>query len=644
MASATPSSSSRAGGAVRPADDDSASYHSDSSFDSHDDQDWADWVEDQPPALALFPDQDGSYPTLPSALAAIQDGAQKGCDVRNVVRTLDLDTLGAIRLVNRIRRLKLAPSDVNALTGNEDWWQGEQELKPVDGGDEDPLLQFDFDGEQFGDDGHGHLDRASTAAAPTAAAAGGAASEQIEQLQHELEATRATLREVQSRLLATMGVSSSSLDSDRRGPVAGLKPTAKLAKLTPGGKEGRDDDSHYFDSYASNDIHQTMISDRARTLSYARFLLSPANSHLIRGKTVMDVGCGSGILSLFCARAGAKRVVAIDASNVAKRARANVEENGFGHVVTVVQGKVEDLDDELAQYAAGVDLLVSEWMGYFLLYECMLPSVLYARDRYLAPTGILAPSHCRMTLAAVSDQELLHERIHFWNDVHGFRMSEMQKGLYDEAYTEELKNDAVVSDVCDIYDLPLQVLSYRQPTFTSPFTLTIKEEETTIHALASWFDTWFTPDSKPWPRSAQTGEEEKRDTVGGERLQGLGACTVEAPTESDVYGLDLQGSAVTAPPPPPPEQEGAKGEVVSFTTGPHGLMTHWKQTVFLLKQPIQASRGDTITGSIQVIQSADNSRELEVELHYEVRPASLGPVRTKGEGVGTRLVQLYKVR
>ena len=143
---------------------------------------------------------------------------------------------------------------------------------------------------------------------------------------------------------------------------------------------------------------------------------------MIQGKTVMDVGCGSGILSLFCARAGAKHVLAIDASDVADRASANVEENGFGHVVRVFKGKIEALDDDLRAWAGQVDLLVSEWMGYFLLYESMLPSVLYARDRYLRREGILAPSHCRMLLAAATDCSALCERTRFWRNVYGFRM------------------------------------------------------------------------------------------------------------------------------------------------------------------------------------------------------------------------------
>jgi hypothetical protein len=56
-----------------------------------------------------------------------------------------------------------------------------------------------------------------------------------------------------------------------------------------------------------------------------------------------------------------------------------------------------------------------------------------------------------MTLAAVSDSELLHQRVHFWNDVHGFKMTAMTKGLMDEAYTEGLSAKAVVTDVANIY-------------------------------------------------------------------------------------------------------------------------------------------------------------------------------------------------
>ncbi len=48
---------------------------------------------------------------------------------------------------------------------------------------------------------------------------------------------------------------------------------------------------------------------------------------------MIDVGAGSGILSLFSAKAGAKQVFAVEASGVAKAAKKLIEKNGLDHVV-----------------------------------------------------------------------------------------------------------------------------------------------------------------------------------------------------------------------------------------------------------------------------------------------------------------------
>ena len=75
-----------------------------------------------------------------------------------------------------------------------------------------------------------------------------------------------------------------------------------------------------------------MIQDSVRTATYASFILQ--NADLFRDAIVLDVGCGTGILSLFAARAGAKRVIAVDASDIAKKARRIVDANDFQDVIT----------------------------------------------------------------------------------------------------------------------------------------------------------------------------------------------------------------------------------------------------------------------------------------------------------------------
>ena len=94
----------------------------------------------------------------------------------------------------------------------------------------------------------------------------------------------------------------------------------------------RDDDTHYFESYAENDIHAVMINDKVRTATYAKFILS--NPEVFRDAVVLDVGCGTGILSLFAAKAGAKRVFAIDASDIAEKAESIVKVNELDNVIT----------------------------------------------------------------------------------------------------------------------------------------------------------------------------------------------------------------------------------------------------------------------------------------------------------------------
>lgn len=77
-------------------------------------------------------------------------------------------------------------------------------------------------------------------------------------------------------------------------------------------------------------------------------------------------------------------------------------------------------DIKLPEDVTHVDVIISEWMGYALLYESMLDSVLKARDRFLKPEGgVMAPSQCRMMLGLCEASEIFKERIGFWGDVYG---------------------------------------------------------------------------------------------------------------------------------------------------------------------------------------------------------------------------------
>lgn len=69
------------------------------------------------------------------------------------------------------------------------------------------------------------------------------------------------------------------------------------------------------------------LKDEVRTRSYQQAIEN--NPHLFKGKTVLDVGCGTGILCMFAARAGAKKVIGVDMSNIIDHAKTIVKANGF---------------------------------------------------------------------------------------------------------------------------------------------------------------------------------------------------------------------------------------------------------------------------------------------------------------------------
>lgn len=84
---------------------------------------------------------------------------------------------------------------------------------------------------------------------------------------------------------------------------------------------------YYFNSYAHYEIHEQMLKDRVRTESYRDFMYE--NKSVFKDKVVLDVGCGTGILSMFAARSGARRVIAVDNSDIIHSARQIAKENGF---------------------------------------------------------------------------------------------------------------------------------------------------------------------------------------------------------------------------------------------------------------------------------------------------------------------------
>ncbi|ODV86265.1 hypothetical protein CANARDRAFT_6759 [[Candida] arabinofermentans NRRL YB-2248] len=319
-------------------------------------------------------------------------------------------------------------------------------------------------------------------------------------------------------------------------------------------------EQHYFSSYDHFGIHEEMLKDEVRTISYRNAIMK--NKHLFKDKIVLDVGCGTGILSMFAAKAGAKHVIAVDMSNIIEMAQKIVNLNGFEDKITLLKGKLEDVEMPYPK----VDIIISEWMGYFLLYESMMDTVLVARDRYLVEGGLILPDKANIQLALIEDGAYKDEKIFYWENVYGFDYSPFIKPSMAQPLVETVDNKSVVTNHCQIIEFDLNTVTIEELAFHRKFKLTATRDDL-AHAVVAWFDIVFPYDDE--------------------------------------------------------------GEKVVFSTGPHARYTHWQQTIFYLDQVLDLKKGEVVEGSLASRPNEKNNRELDIELEWNFQGSGEGDSRAQ---------------
>ena len=244
-----------------------------------------------------------------------------------------------------------------------------------------------------------------------------------------------------------------------------------------------------------------------------------------------------------------------------------------------LRGKIE----EVVLPVKKVDIIVSEWMGYLLLYEAMLDSVLWARDHYLSDSGLMVPSHCTLRIAPMADSEYIDEHIHHWKDVYGFDMTSMCRNIYKDVVIREVPVSAVPAESSPFLQLCLKTTEKRELTFFQPFSCTLNID-TELDGFVIWFDTFFTP-------------------------------SIRGPADGKAEEYVRQG-----------------GQSIAFTTGPHGKRTHWQQGCLLIdhkKKPQEMlKKGQVIGGSVGYEKRDDDKRALDVKVQWKVDD---GQGKVKGE-------------
>ncbi|KAF6259626.1 S-adenosyl-L-methionine-dependent methyltransferase [Scenedesmus sp. NREL 46B-D3] len=518
------------------------------------DEEWEEWDgddEEEDATRSLFCDV-----VLPTPEAAFAyDATHYGFDIRQFRIERRLDDYDTIRVINFIRREVAAGRDpLPALVASGQQqeesgkpWAGDEYLNPTL--PDDPLITYDYEEQQ-----------------------------QLELELGQLGITRCGGRGSCQQLLvraaaddaaAAPGPSSSS----RRAPHAAVNAGAAAAAV----------DTQYYDSYSGFDIHQEMLSDKPRSGAYRDAL--GRNPGLLRGARLLDVGCGSSILCLFGARGGAASVVGLDGSaRIADCARqvvaANKLDAAAGGPVSIIAGRVEEV--------AGighdkVDVIVSEWMGYALLFECMLDSVLAARDRWLAPRGALLPDLASISVAGASRGAF---GTGFWQDVYGFSMQPIADELAAAAAREAqvvvrpVEPDCLTTPALQVHAMDLATMSPAQQDFTAHFTLSATSAQ-----LVS---------------SCEAG-----DTSGETTNSSSSTSSETVEVAALVLWFDVEFSA-----------RFCKEHPVTLSTSPHAPVTHWAQALLPLAAPVMLGPGQALRCRLSMARSRARHRSLDISLEY----------------------------
>jgi hypothetical protein len=148
-----------------------------------------------------------------------------------------------------------------------------------------------------------------------------------------------------------------------------------------------------------------MVFDDVRNSFYADAIAQAVTPESI----VLDLGAGLGIHGFMAARQGARQVYMVEPASIIDITRQLVDANELSDRVKCIRGTIEEID-----LPEPVDIIISVFTGNFLLTEDLLPSLFYARDRYLKPGGSLIPDRAAMEVVPISAPEYHAEHIDCW--------------------------------------------------------------------------------------------------------------------------------------------------------------------------------------------------------------------------------------
>ena len=221
-----------------------------------------------------------------------------------------------------------------------------------------------------------------------------------------------------------------------------------------------------------------MIQDRGRMAAYAAAL----KRRVAPGSVVADIGAGTGVFSLLACQYGASRVYAIEPADAICLARECAAANGYAERIRFFQAV-----STRVSLPERVDVVVSDLRGGLPLFQRHLPSIVDARERLLAPGGVLIPQRDVLWTTVVEAPAVYKPYLEPWltND-YGLDMAAGRRIVTNTWTTANVSPEQFLAPPQAWATLDYTTLTSANVTGSVRQTI---ERQGTVHGLAVWFDT-----------------------------------------------------------------------------------------------------------------------------------------------------------
>lgn len=224
-----------------------------------------------------------------------------------------------------------------------------------------------------------------------------------------------------------------------------------------------------------------MLEDVIRTSAYADAIRAVVK----RGNRVLDFGAGTGVLSIFAARAGAGRVDAVERTSIVEHAREIARRSGHPEIV------FHHADHRSVELDGPVDVIVSEWMGHFVFFESMLEPLIALRDRWLKPHGTMIPARISLWAALLIDEELYEDDSFLEGSPYGIDFGPVADLPHRQSRCVDIDERQILSPYVRLGELDMRTIECTPAQLAASLTV---ERDITAFGLVGWFAAELTKD------------------------------------------------------------------------------------------------------------------------------------------------------